>query len=95
MSIIGDFGFLSTCRRLWSLSFNLGDNFTLDRSLVGELRFLSTRRQLWSSFVPLGDDFTLDHLALSDFVRLFARRLDLACYEDLVPIGGLKCRSIP
>ena len=44
LSIVGDFGFLSTRRRLWSLSFYLGDNFTLDYSLVGELSFLSTRR---------------------------------------------------
>ena len=76
----------------------------MDRSLVGELSFLSIRRRLWLSVHlyatlvivrPSWDDFTLDRLPLGDFVRLFARRLDLACYEDLVPIGVLKRRSIP
>ena len=57
----------STCRRVWSLSFPFGDDFTLDHQPVSDFSCPSTYKQLWSLSFPFRDDFTLDRSPIGDF----------------------------
>ena len=58
---------LSSRKRLWSLSYPFGDNFTLDHPPVGDFGYSSTHRQLGSLSFSLGDDFMLDYPPVGDF----------------------------